>query len=277
MVADQFEIIDVHLHAWCIGGMKAYAEPHANALLDEKVFTGTLAQMNQLNIRYAMLSGPNNLTVEWCRRVPGRFIPSWSPSVNPSDPDEEAAQFAEAIQTQGFRGLGELVMQAGGLALNDERFFPLYRICQERRLPVFFHTGLNGPDWTRYWPSFRESLCNPLLLEDVIAAFPDLVVVMDHMSYPFTEQATYMLLAHSNVYMDVATVNWCIGRAGFHRLLRQVVETVGVNKILFGSDQMEFPQMIPVGMSAIQEASFLSEEDKRKMLGDNARKLLGIS
>ncbi len=149
--------------------------------------------------------------------------------------------------------------------------------CEERDLPVFIHTGLNGPDYYRETPAFRVSLCDPLLLEDVAVAFPHLKIVMDHMSFPFTEQATYMLLAHSNVYMDLGVVDWCIGRAGFHRLLRQVVDTAGPDKILFGSDQMNMPQMMPVAVSAIREASFLSEEDKRKILGDNARKLLGIS
>jgi hypothetical protein len=120
-------------------------------------------------------------------------------------------------------------------------------------------------------------LGNPLLLEDVAVAFPDLKIVMYHLSYPFTEQATYMLYAHSNVYTDVGVVNWILGRAGFHRLLRQVVETVGCDKILFGSDQMSATHMIPVAVSAIQEAPFLSEEDKCKILGDNARRLLGIS
>jgi predicted TIM-barrel fold metal-dependent hydrolase len=276
MATDRFEIVDVHLHAWWIGGMDLFNKPHEPAMLDENVFTNTLAQMEQLNIRYGVLCGPNNVTVEWCRRVPDRFIASWYPYENPADPDEEATRFTEAIDSQGFRGMGEIIMQYGGLALNDERYFPLYRICQERRLPVFFHTGLNGPDWPHWAPSFRVSLCNPLLLEDVLAAFPDLVIVMAHMSYPFTEQATYMLLSHSNVYMDVATVNWYIGRAGFHRLLKQVVETVGADKILYGSDQMDVPQMMPVGVSAIREAPFLSEEDKRKILGGNARKLLGI-
>jgi predicted TIM-barrel fold metal-dependent hydrolase len=277
MVADQFEIIDVHLHAWWIGGMKAYAAPHKLAILDEKVFADTLVQMDQLNIRHAVLSGPNNVTVEWCRRVPDRFIASWLPSANPSDPDAEAARFIEAIETQGFRGMGELLMQDAGFAVNDERFFPLYRICQERHLPVIFHTGFNGPGFYHDEPSFRTRLGDPLLLEDVAVAFPELVIIMDHLSFPFTEQATYILFAHPNVYADVAAVNWCLGRAGFHRLLRQVFETVGSDKILFGSDQMNVPQMIPVGVSAIQEASFLSEEDKRKILGDNARKLLGIN
>ena len=76
--------------------------------------------------------------------------------------------------------------------------------------------------------------------------------------------------------MDVATVNWILGRAGFHRLLREVVETVGADKILYGTDQMNMPQMIPIGVSAVREASFLSDEDKRKILGDNARRLLGL-
>ncbi len=274
MAADQFEIIDVHLHAWWKGGMKAYDEPHEPAELDETVFNDTLEQMDQLNVRYAILSGPNNVTEEWCRRVPDRFIASWIPSANLSDPDEEAARFTEAIENRGFQGLGELLMQDAGLAVNDERFFPLYRICEERRLPVIFHTGFNGPEFYRDAPSFRTRLGDPLLLEDVAVAFPELVIIMDHLSFPFTEQATYILFAHPNVYADVAAVNWCLGRAGFHRLLQQVVETVGADKILYGTDQMAMPQMIAVGVSAIQEASFLSEEDKRKILGDNARQLL---
>jgi predicted TIM-barrel fold metal-dependent hydrolase len=152
----------------------------------------------------------------------------------------------------------------------------LYRICQERRLPVLMHTGLNGPDYCRLAPAFRVNLGDPLLLQDVAVAFPDLVIVMCHMSYPFTEQATYMLYAHSNVYMDVSCVDWILGRAGFHRLLRQVVETVGPDKILFGTDRMNNPDVIPIAVSAIQEAAFLSEEDKHKILGDNARHLLGM-
>jgi len=277
MSADPFEIVDVHMHAWWTGGLEALFDPHAPATLDEQVFKDTLTQMDQLGISRGVLSGPNSVTAEWCKRAPGRFLASWMPRLGPSHRDEEAARFTHAIEIQGFRGLGELVMQYAGLAVNDERFFPLYRICQERHLPVFFHTGLNGPDYYREAPSFRVSLCDPLLLEDVAVAFPRLVIVMAHMSYPFTERATYMLFAHSNVYMDVAGVNWCLGRAGFHRLLRQVVETMGADKILYGTDQMNMPQMIPVGVNAIREAPFLSEEDKKKILGDNARKLLGIA
>jgi len=275
MVTNQYEIIDVHLHAWWVGEtVEPLFEPNQTYILNEKVFSDTIAQMDSLGIRCSVLSGPNNLTIEWCRRAPGRFIASWQ--ANPYVPDQEVSLFLQAIETQGFRGLGELISPYAGLALNDRRFFPLYKICEERHLPVFFHTGLNGPDFTRETPKFRVELGNPLLLEDVVEAFPELKIVMAHMSFPFTEQAAYMLLTHSNVYMDVAVVNWYLGRAGFHHLLKQVIDLVGPDKILFGSDQMNVPEMMPSGVSAILEAPFLTQVDKRKILGENARHLLGI-
>jgi hypothetical protein len=270
------EIIDIHLHAWSKETHDMYY-PQKQAIIDQQVFDDTLAQMDSLGISQGVLSGPNNLTAEWCNRAPHRFIASWLPDSVILNPEEEAEKFIDAIDNQGFRGLGELFTNCYfGIPINHAQFYPLYRICQERNLPVFIHTGFNGPDYHRETPSFRVNLCNPLLLEDVIVTFPDLKIVMAHMSFPFTEQAIYMLLIHSNVYMDVATMNWCVGRAGFYRLLQQVMDMAGPDKILFGSDQMNMPQMIPVAVSAIREAPFLGEEDKRKILGGNARKLLGI-
>ena len=206
MATDQAAIIDVQLHAWFEEDMPAILTPHKPATLNQQVFTDTLAQMDAMKISQGVLSGPNNVTAEWCKRAPDRFIPSWMADPNPSDLEEETARFVDAIDNHGFRALGELLIPYAGIAINDERFFPLYRICQERGLPVFFHTGLNGPDYHRLGvPSFRVSLGNPLLLEDVVVAFPDLKIVMYHMSYPFTEQATYMLYAHTNFYMDVGS------------------------------------------------------------------------
>jgi predicted TIM-barrel fold metal-dependent hydrolase len=196
---DQFEIIDMHMHAWPKEG-SAMSTPHEPTAMDLQVFEDTLTQMDQLGISQGVISGPDSVTVERCERAPHRFIASWIPDLNPSDPDEEAARFTEAIEKQGFRGLGELIMPYAGNPVNDKRFFPLYRICAERHLPVFCHTGLDGPN-SPLTPSFRVNLGNPLLFEDVAAAFPDLRIVMCYMSYPFTEQATYMLYAYSNTRM----------------------------------------------------------------------------
>ena len=57
-------------------------------------------------------------------------------------------------------------------------------------------------------------------------------------------------------------------------LLREAVENVGSDRILFGSDQMVWAQMITP--ESIRDAGFLSDQDKRDILGDNARRLLKI-
>jgi len=123
MAADPFETVDVHMHAWWTGGLEALFDPHALTTLDEQVFQDTLAQMDRLGIRPGVISGPNNVTAEWCRRASGRFVASWMPDPNPSDPQGEAARFTEAIEQQGFRGLGEVIMSLAGVPMNDDRFF----------------------------------------------------------------------------------------------------------------------------------------------------------
>jgi len=79
MTTDPFEIIDVHLHAWPVEGIGACFASHVPATSDEQVFKSTLAQMDKLGISQGVLSGPDDVTAEWCRRAPGRFIALWYP------------------------------------------------------------------------------------------------------------------------------------------------------------------------------------------------------
>ena len=104
-----------------------------------------------------------------------------------------------------------------------------------------------------------------------------LKIVITHMGWPFYDHALYMLWAYENVYLDTATVNWMVGKELFNRMLREAVESVGSDRILFGSDQMVWPQMITPAIESIRSASFLSDQDKRNILGENARRLLKIA
>ena len=97
-----------------------------------------------------------------------------------------------------------------------------------------------------------------------------------HMGWPFFDHALYMLYAYPNVYMDVAVTNWILGESLFHRMLKETVETVGSDRVLFGSDQMVWPQMIPVAVRSIESAPFLTPADKRNILCANARRLLRL-
>jgi hypothetical protein len=181
------------------------------------------------------------------------------------------------LRRKRWRAVGELGLPYAGKPLNDPVLFPYYEICERAGVPVFFHTGLDGPEPQRLVsPAFRIELGDPLLLQDVVIRFPKLKIVIMHMGWPFFDHALYMLYAYPNVLVDVAVVDWILGKAVFERMLREAIDTVGNDRILFGSDQMVWPQMITPAVAAIRDGKFLSEDDKRRILWENAAALFGI-
>ena len=59
-------------------------------------------------------------------------------------------------------------------------------------------------------------------------------------------------------------------RAEFYRYLRTLVEAGFGKRIMFGSDQMIWPQTIEIDIERIESAPFLSEQQKRDILYNNA-------
>ncbi len=101
-------------------------------------------------------------------------------------------------------------------------------------------------------------------------------IVIAHMGWPYYDHALYMLFTYENLYLDTGIVNWILGKELFNRMLKEAVESVGSDRILFGTDQMVWPQMITPAVESIRDAPFLSDQDKRNILGENARRLLKI-
>ena len=50
-----------------------------------------------------------------------------------------------------------------------------------------------------------------------------------------------------------------------------------IQRIMFGSDQMNWPEAIERAIDAIESASFLSDEQKRDILFNNAARFLRLS
>jgi Predicted metal-dependent hydrolase of the TIM-barrel fold len=281
------QVFDVHLHA-----LKAESFPDvsgANFGAHRKTATGqvrdsalllqkTLEEMNHNHVRQALISGDPVVVRRWAETHPDRFLASYDPDLSLSDQAAAVAQFEKEAREGRWRAMGELGLPYAGRPLNDPTLFPYYDACQRLGIPVFFHTGLDGPEPQKLVsPAFRVDLGDPLLLQDVAIKFPRLRIVIMHMGWPFFDHALYMLYAYPNVYLDTAVVNWILGRQVFDCMLREAVDTVGSDRILFGSDQMVWPQKIGPAVSSIRDATYLSETDKHNILWGNAARLLGLS
>lgn len=230
-----------------------------------------LFYMEMVDVKYAILSGDNNLVLEWVTKHPDKFVPFYLPTIPPPDAESLSKSLDSAI-SQSFKGVGELLLPLFGMSLNDERMFPLYARAEQLGIVVEFHTGGNVPYPKLFgYPEFKILGANPLLLEKVVTEFPALKVVLCHMGYPFANEANHMAFTYPNVYIEISCANF--GKQ-LYNLLRNAMDMAGTDKLLFGSDAASRPYMIPYAVNNVKNLDFLSKKEKNMILEENAGRLI---
>jgi hypothetical protein len=144
-------------------------------------------------------------------------------------------------------------------------------------IPVGIHMGEAYPGAPyRGSPKYRARLTSPYLLEDVLIRHPRLRVYVMHYGSPLVDEMISLLHSHPQLYVDIAGNNWALPRKEFHDHLRRLVEAGYGKRILFGSDQMVWPQTIDVAIESIESAEFLTQEQKRDIFYHNAARFLRL-
>ena len=98
-----------------------------------------------------------------------------------------------------------------------------------------------------------------------------------HAGWPFIEEMIALLYFHPQVNVDLGIIDWEIPRKDFHFYLQRMVDAGFAKRIMFGSDQMTRPEQIPKAIESIESAEFLTAEQKRDILYNNAAKFLRLS
>jgi hypothetical protein len=177
-----------------------------------------------------------------------------------------------AYRSGRLKGMGEIATQYSTMAPNDPRLEPYYSLAEELDLPVLIHTaGLGAPT-----PGFRASLGRPLQLEEVVVRHPRLRLYLENAGYPFLEEAIALMVQHPQVHADVSTITWLIPRQAFYRHLQGLMDAGLGKRVMFGSDQMEWPEVIGLGVEAIESAPFLTPAQRRDILYHNAARFLRL-
>jgi predicted TIM-barrel fold metal-dependent hydrolase len=94
--------------------------------------------------------------------------------------------------------------------------------------------------------------------------------------YVMVDEMCSMLFSHPQLYVDVAWNDWGLPRKEFHSHLRRLVDAGFGKRIMFGSDEMVWPETIRVAIESIESADFLSEEQKRDIFYNNAARFLRL-
>ncbi|MFW6159000.1 MAG: amidohydrolase family protein [Planctomycetota bacterium] len=238
-------IIDIHGHLGWTGCPLPYAPP------DEMV-----AEMDRLAIESVVVSHTrciytrpdygNEQVLAAMRAHPGRIL--GYVAVHPRSAEWVEAEMRRRVD-QGFIGLK--LHNANGFPYTDPAYEPALGIANERHMPVLLHT------WGQ-----PETLAQ---CRELAERCPDATLLLAHSGVE--NEPGYVELATDapNVMLELALSR------GPRGLVQRLVESVGADRVIWGSDAFFMGQAQQIGKVL---GARISDEDKTNLLSTNARRIL---
>lgn len=226
----------------------------------------------------------NDMIVEAVKKHPDRLygqLRVGQNQVNTAYAEDSAAVRARAAE-EIKRGVEELGLIAVGTTsargftkeIHPERIAddlaPIMEAVNKYKIPIEFPTA---------WSQFRGGLYygNPEWVDEVAGRYPQVPIILSKMGRSVTfyfEMAMMVAMRNSNIYFDI------VGTSSEH--LRQAAETIGANRILFGTDWsgtwrwVVHPEDVYTRHKRIVEESGLSDEQKQWIYWRTANKVFKL-
>jgi hypothetical protein len=181
-------------------------------------------------------------------------------------PEASAPSYVQAALDAGTR-IFKAHVQVGGYDPRDPLLAPVWGALERSGTPVVVHCG-HGPAPGRHTGAD--------VFAEVLAAFPDLVVVIAHMGLPDYGDFLELARRYPRVHLDttMAFTAWAQRSAPFPPALTASLVSLG-DRILLGSDFPNIPYAYAEQIAGLVRLG-LGEAWLRGVLHDNAADLLGL-
>lgn len=242
-----------------------------NNMVERTCIHAQRAKLDKI-VLLAASANENILMQDWIRFAPDLFLPFYNPPEKSEVPAEISQAVERALTESGFKGI-KMLLPFRGRLLNEKKLYITYEIAQKYGVPVLFHTGYPPPGTPG--TKMKLSMANPALLDEVIASFPKLSIIMSHCGYPWSDVAIALACQFPNVYLDCSNLMYMMPNK-LRDILLHAKDVIGLNKILYGSDGF-CPEMVEVCVLLFEQNDYLSKTEKELILGVNAKKVLKLA
>jgi aminocarboxymuconate-semialdehyde decarboxylase len=210
-----------------------------------------------------------------------------------NDPEASVVELERALGQLGFRG-AMLFSNVNGVALADERYWPLYERASERNAALYIHPAhpVGVEAMTEYWlmPLVGFTMdttlaAAKLVFSGVARRFPGIRWVLAHLggAIPYLAERLdrgYEAFGECRRHIDRPPSDYLrhfyYDSVNFDpATLRLAIEFAGVNHILAGSDYPHQIGSLKKMRESIEKLA-LAPEDQMKIFFENTRGLLGI-
>lgn len=201
----------------------------------------------------------SNQSMKWgCSLVPPELGPGtyWDFMQNPR-------LINDAAKRSGLAAV-HITPSPWGTPPNHKWYYPAFAACVERGLPLLVYVGMPGP----LWPMEPN---DPLHLDEVALAFPDLKIIAHHIGDPWVDIAIRLAARHPNFY--ICTSAW--SPKAYPKALVEFLKgswhgTKGCDKVIFASD---FPILDMQRTVRDVRQLDLTDSQHRRFVYENARQM----
>lgn len=167
---------------------------------------------------------PQERVAGFVNENPERFF-GWC-SVNPNDADC-IDQLVYCVEDLGLRGL-KVAPIYQNWDPQDPRHLPFFKKAESLGIALNVHQGTS---FVRFGPL---KYANPIQLEDIAIACPDLRIVISHMGHPWEDECVVLIRKHPNLYTNVSALHYRPRR--HYQAFMSAIEYGVEHKLIFGSD-----------------------------------------
>lgn len=197
------------------------------------------------------------------------------------DPRREFAveHVEEAIADWGMGGLK--LHPTSGFHLHDGETYRLLQVADDHDVPVLTDSGpIAAPLYSKY--------SHPNHVDEVVTDFPDLDLIVAHMSLGWWRQLLAIAEANTNTRMHVDISGWQTHAEAhpedFPVAVRKFVDALGADRVLWGTDDPVFDPAFPKeewiqatrDLADREEEPTFTEDEVETILGGAGADLLGL-
>jgi len=176
----------------------------------------------------------------------------------------------------------------GWYADDEKTAYPLWEKC--RQLSVRYNAIHKGLPFS----IFNTKYCHPEDVDRALDDFPDLNFVLYHSAYPYIDELTMMAFRltgrKSNLYVDLGGLFAIMMNAPYElgHTMGKLLKYLGSDHIIWGTDSpitgspqpfIDFFRSYRIPDELVKQYGYpqITDEDKRKILGENIARLFGIN
>lgn len=236
-----------------------------------------------LNMSYnAIPCSTNYHTIEAMKKYPDRIIGCSNVGPHLIRGVRNAIKELEILHKEfGFKCTKIYSPEDAG-PFNHPDMFPFYEKCLELGVAVFIHTGFAVGGHSEY--------CQPILLDNICLAFPELKIVAYHFGWPESDVLNALAWKHRNLYVGMSGMlgPWYYAPMKLAHMVGSVMNILGGSeKLIFGTDwpaspadlsvqavlNLEIPEELQKGYGYPP----ITDQDRANMLGLNLAKMLNMA